>query len=315
MTYKSKLIKKLFSDRLKKEELKELSEIDMVEYRMKEQWEEYNPMAENYERVDPEIGDYIWEKILKEYKMSSKRRFIRRLYSPVAAACVILVVLVGGWLFYMNSDVATEDKYMEIVAAQDMLYQLPDSSEVWMRPSSSIRFAKDFNKDRRVWLQGTSMFHVRKHNGSTFRVYIDKAFIEVKGTKFLVDKKEQGNNEITLFNGSIEFNIETSGKQVLMKPMEKIFYNSVSTEMQIQKIENIEWQDGRFKFNGMPLNRFISIINQMYNANIVYEGKGEVSPFSGTIRQEESLDDIILKICFVMNLKEERVGDKIIIRN
>ncbi len=159
------------------------------------------------------------------------------------------------------------------------------------------------------------MFHVRKQHGNTFKVYIDKAFIEVKGTRFLVDKKEAGNNEITLFNGCVEFNVEATGKQIVMKPMEKIFYNSVNAEIGIRKIENIEWQDGKFKFDAMPLNRLISIINQMYHANIVYEGKDETSPFSGTIRQEEVLDDIILKICFLMNLKEERVGNTIIIRN
>ena len=176
-------------------------------------------------------------------------------------------------------------------------------------------YAKNFNKDRRVWLEGSSMFHVRKQHGNTFKVYIDKAFIEVKGTRFLVDKKEAGNNEITLFNGCVEFNVEATGKQIVMKPMEKIFYNSVNAEIGIRKIENIEWQDGKFKFDAMPLNRLISIINQMYHANIVYEGKDETSPFSGTIRQEEALDDIILKICFLMNLKEERVGNTIIIRN
>lgn len=159
------------------------------------------------------------------------------------------------------------------------------------------------------------MFHVRKQHGNTFKVYIDKAFIEVKGTRFLVDKKEAGNNEIMLFNGCVEFNVEATGKQIVMKPMEKIFYNSVNAEIGIRKIENIEWQDGKFKFDAMPLNRLISIINQMYHANIVYEGKDETSPFSGTIRQEEALDDIILKICFLMNLKEERVGNTIIIRN
>ena len=58
MSYKSELIRKLFSDRLKKDELKDLSEIDMIERKMKVQWEEQNPIAENSERVDPEIGDY-----------------------------------------------------------------------------------------------------------------------------------------------------------------------------------------------------------------------------------------------------------------
>ena len=80
MSYKSELIRKLFSDRLKKDELKDLSEIDMIERKMKVQWEEQNPIAENSERVDPEIGDYIWAKIVKEYKVRSKRKSIRQCY-------------------------------------------------------------------------------------------------------------------------------------------------------------------------------------------------------------------------------------------
>ena len=88
MSYKSELIRKLFSDRLKKDELKDLSEIDMIERKMKVQWEEQNPIAENSERVDPEIGDYIWAKIVKEYKVRSKRKSIRQFYYPLAAACV-----------------------------------------------------------------------------------------------------------------------------------------------------------------------------------------------------------------------------------
>ena len=277
MSYKSELIRKLFSDRLKKDELKDLSEIDMIERKMKVQWEEQNPIAENSERVDPEIGDYIWAKIVKEYKVRSKRKSIRQFYYPLAAACVALAAVLGGWLFYVNSDFFVKEEFAEVVATRNMLYQLPDSSEVWMYPNSSIRLARN-----------------------TFKVYIDKAFIEVKGTRFLVDKKEAGNNEITLFNGCVEFNVEATGKQIVMKPMEKIFYNSVNAEIGIRKIENIEWQDGKFKFDAMPLNRLISIINQMYHANIVYEGKDETSPFSGTIRQEEALDDIILKICFII---------------
>lgn len=173
MSYKSELIRKLFSDRLKKDELKDLSEIDMIERKMKVQWEEQNPIAENSERVDPEIGDYIWAKIVKEYKVRSKRKSIRQFYYPLAAACVALVAVLGGWLFYVNSDFFVKEEFAEVVATRNMLYQLPDSSEVWMYPNSSIRFAKNFNKDRRVWLEGSSMFHVRKQHGNTFKVYID----------------------------------------------------------------------------------------------------------------------------------------------
>ena len=79
MSYKSELIRKLFSDRLKKDELKDLSEIDMIERKMKVQWEEHNPIAENSERVDQEIGDYIWAKIVKENKVLSKLKTNRQI--------------------------------------------------------------------------------------------------------------------------------------------------------------------------------------------------------------------------------------------
>ena len=121
MSYKSELIRKLFSDRLKKDELKDLSEIDMIERKMKVQWEEQNPIAENSERVDPEIGDYIWAKIVKEYKVRSKRKSIRQFYYPLAAACVALAAVLGGWLFYVNSDFFVKEEFAEVVATRNML--------------------------------------------------------------------------------------------------------------------------------------------------------------------------------------------------
>ena len=65
----------------------------------------------------------------------------------------------------------------------------------------------------------------------------------------------------------------------------------------------------------MPLKRLIPIINQLYHTNIVYEGKSDQSTFSGTIRQDEPLDDVILKICFIMNLKKESAKGKILIKD
>lgn len=315
MNQKSRLIKKLFSDRLKREELIELSEMDLLDRTFKQQWKAYNAEEAIQERIDPVIGDYIWKRILKEYKTRSKRRHMRRVQYSLAAACVALVAVIGGWLYYVNGDFFEKEKYIEVVAGRNMLYLLPDSSEVWMYPNSSIRFAENFDKNRKVWLEGSSMFHVRKLDGKTFKVYFDEAFIEVKGTKFLVDEKAPEDKEITLFEGAIDFNIETTGEQVAMNPMEKIYYNPLSAAIIVEKIDHIECQDDRFKFNAMPLKDLISIINQMYHTNIVYEGKDAMAPFSGTIYQDTPLDEIIQKICFLMNLKEERAGSEIIIKN
>ena len=65
----------------------------------------------------------------------------------------------------------------------------------------------------------------------------------------------------------------------------------------------------------MPLKQLLHIVNQIYNTHIVFEGKGENSPFSGTIRQDESLADVVDKICFIMNLRKKTDGGKIVISN
>ena len=154
------------------------------------------------------------------------------------AASVALVLIVGGLWMYSNTGRTQIEKYIEFTAQESRMYLLPDSSKVWMQPGSSIRFAENFKECRDVWLKGNSLFEVRKNSGSKFRVYIDKAFIEVKGTCFLIKQNNPNANEITLFNGSIEFNIESTHDKIAMKPLQELVYNPVSARTQLRRIEN-----------------------------------------------------------------------------
>ena len=79
-----KLIKNLFQDKLKRYDVGELSEIGIVEQSMREQWKE------NAERVDPEIGEQIWSRIQKEYKMSARKRYLFQIRQPLIAACITM---------------------------------------------------------------------------------------------------------------------------------------------------------------------------------------------------------------------------------
>ncbi|WP_455188200.1 FecR family protein [Bacteroides congonensis] len=208
------------------------------------------------------------------------------------------------------------DEFIEVTALQSQMYTLPDSTKVWMESGSSIKYAKAFGKDRKVWLSGNSLFEVCKHEGSTFQVYIDKAFIEVKGTCFLVKQTNVEKNEITLFHGKIEFNVESTGQKTLMKPLQKIIYNPNNAETRIEQIANIKWENGKYNFTDIPLQELISIINQMYNSDVTLaKGINHESAFTGSIRYDEPLEDVVNKICFTLNLNREEHANKIIIKN
>ena len=184
-----------------------------------------------------------------------------------------------------------------------------------MEPGSSIKYAKAFNQKREVWLEGNSFFEVYKQEGSFFQVHINKAFIEVKGTCFQIQQTNAERNEITLFHGKIEFNVESTGEKIVMSPAQKVMYNPNNAQTQVENIMNINWKDGRYNFKDTPLPQLISIVNQIYQSNIILVGKfTEQSSFTGSIRYDESLNDVIEKLCFSLNLtyKNQKTIDQII---
>ena len=280
--------------------------MEPVDREIRKQWDESESGF-----VDLTIKKQIWEKVKARCEYKKSNRVLVVLGRKFAAASLVtIVVFISLWL---SSKDEPQEGYTKVTAPKNRMYLLPDSTKVWMDPGSSILFANDFDKDRTVRLSGSSLFEVSKHEGSTFRVCIDKAIIEVKGTSFLVKQNKNKQNEITLFNGEIEFMAEATGEKVTMLPSQQLTYNTENTQMQIDYITAINWKDGRYTFDNIPLEELIRIVNQKYDSNIVLNNRKKGGAFSGSIRYDESLDDILYKICFTLNLTKKKQNGQIII--
>ena len=283
--------------------------MESVDIEIKKQWNESGNRA-----ADMAIKEQIWKKVKTKCEYRKNNRVLVEPRWYFAAASIALLLTIGGfWLTFKGDKIANE--LIKITAQQNQMYTLPDSSKVWMEPGSSIQYTKAFNKERKVWLSGNSLFEVYKHEGSTFQVYIDKAFIEVKGTCFHIKQTDAEKNEITLFRGKIEFNVESTGQKTVMKPLQRVIYNPRNAEMRVEQITNIKWENGKYNFTDIPLQELISIINQMYNSDVTLaKGINHESAFTGSIRYDEPLEDVVNKICFTLNLNKEEHANKIIIK-
>ena len=307
---RKRLIKSLLSGRLSKKQRKAFADLKSVNIEIKKQWNESGNRA-----ADMAIKEQIWKKVKTKCEYRKNNRVLVELRPYLAAASVAILLLIGGLWMILGDNKAEMNELVRIEAQQSMMYILPDSTKVWMKPGSSIQFAKDFNKDRKVWLSGNSLFEVYKHEGSSFQVYIDKAFIEVKGTCFHIKQTDAEKNEITLFRGKIEFNVESTGQKTVMKPLQRVIYNPRNAEMRVEQITNIKWENGKYNFTDIPLQELISIINQMYNSDVTLaKGINHESAFTGSIRYDEPLEDVVNKICFTLNLNKEEHANKIIIK-
>lgn len=306
-TNSAKLIRRLLSNKLDNKGKQELSQLDMVEKELSKQWNELDA-----ECLDNIIREKIWHNIQKRCEKQKIRIVHLELWRTVAASACILLIIGGYWLFNGTDQI---EMYREIVANESQMYTLPDSSKVWMRPGSSIRFAEDFGKNRNVWLKGNSLFEVRKQNGNPFKVYIDKAFIEVKGTSFFV-KQNKTSNEVTLFTGQVDFYIEKTGAKIIMEPSQKAIYDFESGQVNIENVSTTQWKNGKFHFTNIHLEQLIQTINQLYSTNIRIESTlDEEAAFTGSIRHDEQLNDVVNKICFALNLHQKEQNGNITIYN
>lgn len=307
---KKKLIKSLLAGKLTKLQRKEFADLNPVDKELKNQWDESGDRI-----VDESIKEEIWGKVKSrcEQKISDKMRIEPMWY--FAAASIALLIAIGG--FWFNSrEGLTQDELIKVTARQSRTYILPDSTKVWMEAGSAIQYAKGFTHNRKVWLEGNSLFEVTRREKNPFIVYIDKAFIEVKGTCFLVKQNDAETSEITLFHGKIEFNVESTGEKMIMKPYQRMIFNPENAQMRVERIANIRWENGKYNFTDIPLQELVGTINQMYGSNITLAADiSHESAFTGSIRYDEPLEDVIDKICFSLNLRQEKNVNGITIKN
>ena len=222
----------------------------------------------------------------------------------------------GGIFFFDKGHTASQRiiEYTEVVSSNSRLYVLPDSSKVWMQAGSRLRFSQDFMSNREVWLEGVSTFEVTKRKGHNFKVYIDQAFVEVKGTVFRVQSTCQDGAEVTLFSGKVDFNVKASQRKVEMKPLQQIVFHPEKDEVILKNIGNISWDEGRYKFVDMRMDDLIEAIHDIYHIPVELDRKvARNDLFTGYMRYDDPASKVIEKICINMNLKFKKETQKIII--
>ena len=289
------LTKKLLLGKASREEMKELSDWKIISSKMTNQLKEIET-----DTPDEEVGQRMWININKQCYKPNRRIDYKRYWQMTAAACIAALVTVGAfWLTDKNSVSITE--YVAVSAQNSLLYTLPDSSKVWMQAGSTIRYAKAFDTERNVWLTGESTFEVKKKNGLPFKVNINQAYVEVKGTVFRVLNQVEGESAVTLFSGKVNFNTN-SGKTIEMSPRQRVLYNSAKDDITVQTIGNITWEDGVYKFTDMQLDALIQAIEDIYHISISVSPKiNQKHLFTGTIEFNAPITTIMERICFNMN--------------
>jgi len=177
---------------------------------------------------------------------------------------------------------------------------LPDGTQVWLNAASSLRFPTNFNKhERRVELTGEAYFEVAHNKTLPFIVSFNKTEVEVLGTHFNISSY-QTYSKTTLIEGAIKVSEGTN--QRLIKPGQQAFtYDGHLMVHTVDTYKSIAWKEGVFYFKDDRIKDILDQVSRWYDVNIVYNGEPNRKRYSGTIRRQATLSQVLEMLKTVSN--------------
>lgn len=162
-----------------------------------------------------------------------------------------------------------EMKTISTPRGKDYELVLSDGTVVLLNADSKITFPTRFTGDKRtVKLVGEAYFKVSKNKHLPFIVEAGNLSTRVLGTEFNLKAYPHSDVNVTLIKGSVAVNAE--GKEVMLKPGENAEY-SENKDIEVTTVDTegyIQWKDGYFYFDNVPLIDVVRDLGRWYNVNI-----------------------------------------------
>lgn len=162
-----------------------------------------------------------------------------------------------------------EMKTISTPRGKDYELVLSDGTVVLLNADSKITFPTRFTGDKRtVKLVGEAYFKVSKNKHCPFIVETGNLYTKVLGTEFNLKAYPHSDVNVTLIKGSVAVNAE--GKEVMLKPGENAEY-SENKDIEVTTVDTegyIQWKDGYFYFDNVPLIDVVRDLGRWYNVNI-----------------------------------------------
>lgn len=212
-----------------------------------------------------------WSAIESQLSNQKLKKLPFRIYT--LAAIISFIAIGSGLWLYQSKPVEIHTAYGEVRRVV-----LPDASVVVLNSNSSIRIPKDWSMDkkREVWLTGEGFFEIKKKPGTgsaTFVVHTNQVDVQVLGTKFNVNAKEE-QAVVALKEGKVRLRskehtpVET--KELDMVPGDVVEIKG--KEFTINKSKDIEkisgWRNNRFYFHNTPIAEIARMIKDKYGYDV-----------------------------------------------
>lgn len=257
----------------------------------------------------------------QENRFTKRRRLLRK-SAPVAA--ITILGLFGAFGLWKVAERVMPAEYytVEVPLGEKSRIILSDGTLVWLNAGSSLRYSDRFGRfSRRVELSGEGYFEVAKKNGSKFRVGTDAYDVVVTGTRFDISAYPDDNFiSTTLAEGSVELhrrNPDTGKSRIMMSPGESVHYDKTSGNLVMDYVDAslaYSWTENRIEFDNITLRELTAKLSRQYNVKIVLHDSVKEKRFHISLRNDETIRDVLEALKDIIPIRVEYKGDDIYIK-
>lgn len=181
---------------------------------------------------------------------------------------------------------------------------LPDSSEIILNANSTLRYAADFARNRRVQLIGEALFKVHPDKAHPFRISTaDSLVTEVLGTQFNINSYAGSpHTKVTVLSGRVQVQKKENILGILTRHQAIVYDRQTgrSAEVAVTATNNgISWIKGEWIYDGMNLTDLQALLENYYGITATYTGKAKQLSTDANMNfnQQQTAQDIVNIFC------------------
>jgi len=283
---------------------------------VKTDWENMNNLKE--QKVFD--ADKAWGKLYNKFEedglLDTKPKKFRIGRLAEIAAIFLIGILLTTLAYYTFSDPGKAG--WQVVStyenAEIQQVELADGSIVYLNANSKLYYPETFEgATRTIEFEGDGFFDITKNPAKPFIIKAKKAEIKVLGTSFNINtKKGEDKVEVLVETGKVQLTNLKDKDYEILEPgyLGRLTKDDVTKEKNSDK-NYLSWKTRVLNFDNVPFNEIIEVLNRVYNINIQYDeliiNNSEIyTPFIN-----KPLDTVLQIICVTKNLKYEKVGNNI----
>jgi len=275
-------------------------------------------------------ADLAWQKVKKKLdepsqseNRNNKGKILRLRFITAVAATLLLTV---GLFFLFRDDQIKPVKYVTTISSGTTYKEsiLPDSSVITLKPRSTIQYnVFETEEERRILLNGSARFKVKRNESKPFIVESKHGFVRVLGTTFTVETdSSEGDLKVSVIEGKVLVSNElateaqTDSNAVVILPGQIARLRNHG-KIKVQKVNTqvLEFSfDKTLVFENIDLESVVLMLSDLFKTRIRLDGKGlEKCRFTGSFKQQP-LEEILEIIAETFGLTIIREGNEYLLK-